>query len=211
MDAVSLVGMRRRRSVIQGRRDESGETLALLVVWPALLTAILLMLVHAFIVTNARAEAELAASQGLRSAWRVAAESDFLTDPASSPPVGYTSSEPHPQVLDMAEAAKDAVAGAAATEQGWRWWSPGAAELHSDWCHPYTLPDPNLVPGLHRPTGDQTGWVRVVVSGEVFGPLAALWPNRWDQVYASAQGPAILVAPDRANRGIVVPAQLPAC
>ena len=211
MDAVSLVGMRRRRSVIQGRRDESGETLALLVVWPALLTAILLMLVHAFIVTNARAEAELAASQGLRSAWRAAAESDFLTQPGSSPPVDYTSNEPHPQVLDMAEAAKDAVAGAAATEQGWRWWSPGAAELHSDWCHPYTPPDPNLVPGRHRPTGDQTGWVRVVVSGEVFGPLAALWPNRWDQVYASAQGPAILVAPDRANRGIVVPAQLPAC
>ena len=53
--------------------------------------------------------------------------------------------------------------------------------------------------------------MRVVVSGEVYGPLAALWPNRWDQVYASAQGPAILVAPDRANRGIVVPAQLPAC
>ena len=203
--------MRRRRSVIQGRRDESGETLALLVVWPALLTAILLMLVHAFIVTNARAEAELAASQGLRSAWRVAAESDFLTDPGSSPPADYTSDEPHPQVLAMAEAAKDAVAGAAATEQGWRWWSPGAAELHSDWCHPYTAPDPNLVPGRHRPTDDQTGWVRVVVSGEVFGPLAALWPNRWDQVYAAAQGPAILVAPDRANRGIVVPAQLPAC
>ena len=90
MDAVSLVGMRRRRSVIQGRRDESGETLALLVVWPALLTAILLMLVHAFIVTNARAEAELAASQGLRSAWRVAAESDFLTEPGSDPPVDYT-------------------------------------------------------------------------------------------------------------------------
>ena len=211
MDAVSLVGMRRRRSDIQGRRDESGETLALLVVWPALLTAILLMLVHAFIVTNARAEAELAASQGLRSAWRAAAESDFLTDPAPSPPVDYTSNEPHPQVLAMAEAAKDAVAGAAATEQGWRWWSPGAAEMHSDWCHPYTAPDPNLVPGQHRPTGDQTGWVRVVVSGEVFGPLAALWPNRWDRVYAAAQGPAILVAPDRANRGIVVPAQLPAC
>ena len=67
------------------------------------------------------------------------------------------------------------------------------------------------MPGEHRPLGDQTGWVRVVVSGEVFGPLAALWPNRLDQVYASAQGPALLVAPDRANRGIVVPAQLPAC
>ena len=192
--------MRRRRSVTQGRRDESGETLALLVVWPALLTAILLMLVHAFIVTNARAEAELAASQGLRSAWRAAAESDFLTDPVD-PTVTYVGVDPHPEVLAMAEAAKDAVARTAATEGGWRWWSPGAAELHSDWCE---------APAA-RPADDQTGWVRVVVSGEVFGPLAALWPNRWDQVYASAQGPAILVAPDRANRGIVVPAQLPAC
>ena len=107
--------MRRRRSVTQGRRDESGETLALLVVWPALLTAILLMLVHAFIVTNARAEAELAASQGLRSAWRAAAESDFLTDP-DNPPDLYTGDEPHPEVLKMAEAAKDAVARTAATE-----------------------------------------------------------------------------------------------
>ena len=192
--------MRRRRSVTQGRRDESGETLALLVVWPALLTAILLMLVHAFIVTNARAEAELAASQGLRSAWRAAAESDFLTDPVD-PTVTYVGVDPHPEVLAMAEAAKDAVARTAATEGGWRWWSPGAAELHSDWCDA----------PAGRPADDQTGWVRVVVSGEVFGPLAALWPNRWDQVYASAQGPAILVAPDRANRGFVVPAQLPAC
>ena len=209
--------MRRRRSVTQGRRDESGETLALLVVWPALLTAILLMLVHAFIVTNARAEAELAASQGLRSAWRAAAESDFLTDPGN-PPMPYTGADPHPEVLAMAEAAKDAVARTAATEGGWRWWSPGAAELHSDWCHGYTAPPtagtsrpPGLVLGEYRPFEGETGWVRVVVSGEVFGPLAALWPNRWDQVYASAQGPAILVAPDRANRGFVVPAQLPAC
>ena len=206
--------MRRRRSAIQARRDESGETLALLVVWPALLTAILLMLVHAFIVTNARAEAELAASQGLRSAWRAAADSDFLTD-RTDPAVDYIENEPHPEVLAMAEAAKDAVARTAATEGGWRWWSPGAAELHSDWCHGYTAPGtprpPGLVLGEYRPFEGETGWVRVVVSGEVYGPLAALWPNRWDQVYASAQGPAILVAPDGANRGFVVPAQLPAC
>ena len=202
--------MRRRRNATQGRRDERGETLALLVVWPALITAILLMLVHAFIVTNARAEAELAASQGLRSAWRVAAESDFLDDP-DNPGTPYTGADPHPEVRAMAEAVEDAVARTAATEQGWRWWTPGAAELHSDWCHPYTAPRPGLVQGQHRPLDDQTGWVRVVVSGEVYGPLAALWPNRWDQVYASAQGPAILVPPERANRGIVVPAQLPAC
>ena len=156
MDAVSCTGMRRRRDATQGRRDERGETLALLVVWPALITAILLMLVHAFIVTNARAEAELAASQGLRSAWRVAAESDFLDDP-DIPGTLYTGADPHPEVRAMAEAVEDAVARTAATEQGWRWWTPGAAELHSDWCHPYTAPRPGLVQGRHRPFDDQTG------------------------------------------------------
>ena len=185
-------------------------------VWPALITAILLMLVHAFIVTNARAEAEVAASEGLRSAWRAAADSDFLTDPVDLSN-DYTGIEPHPDVLTMAENAKDAVARAAATEGGWRWWSPGAAEVHSDWCHGYLDPsDPsfdNDSQGQRRPVDDETGWVRVVVSGEVFGPLAALWPNRWDRIHAAAQGPAILVPPaDEDQRsGTAVPAQLPIC
>ena len=186
-------------------RGDRGETLALLVVWPALITAILLMLVHAFIVTNARSEAELAASQGLRSAWHAAADSDFLTvptdpnDPTSR--LDYVLDAPHPDVLEMAEAAKDAVARTAATEGGWRWWTPGSAAVYSDWCG---------APG-GRPSGDATGWVRVVVSGEVFGPLAALWPDRWDQVHAAAQGPAVLVAPREAGEGFTVPADLPAC
>ena len=207
----TIAGVRRRRALSAARLDESGETLALLVVWPALITAILLMLVHAFIVTNARAEAELAASEGLRSAWHAAADSDFLTDPNPPPNTPYTGRDPHPEVLAMAEAAKDAVARAAATEGGWRWWTPGVAEVHSDWCHPYTPPGPGLVQGQYRPLDDETGWVRVVVSGEVFGPLAALWPNRWDRVYAAAQGPALLVAPDPTSRGFTVPAQLPTC
>ena len=177
---------KKRRGTTQ--RDDRGETLALLIVWPALITAILLMLVHAFIVTNARAEAELAASQGLRSAWRAAADSDFLTDPAN-PSNPYNDPDPHPDVLSMASAAEDAVARAAATEGGWRWWTPGAAEVYSNWCD---VPKPRG----QRPTGDETGWVQVVVSGEVFGPLAALWPNRWDRIYAVAQGPALLVPPE---------------
>ena len=208
MRGGSVKRMRRGRSADRGRRDERGETLALLVVWPALLTAILLMLVHAFIVTNARAEAELAASQGLRSAWRAAADSDFLDDPAN-PGNPYTGAEPHPEVLDMARHVKDAVARAAATEQGWRWWTPDAAEVHSDWCHPYSAT--RRASGDYRPLGDDTGWVRVVVSGEVFGPLAALWPNRWDRIYAAAQGPAILVPPGRTGSGTAVPVELPSC
>lgn len=199
MDGVSREAAAAPASGPDGRGDR-GETLALLVVWPALITAILLMLVHAFIVTNARSEAELAASQGLRSAWHAAADSDFLTD-RDSPPALYTGADPHPDVLEMAEAAKDAVARTAATEGGWRWWTPGAAEVYSDWCS---------APG-GRPSGDETGWVRVVVSGEVFGPLAALWPDRWDQVHAAAQGPAVLVAPKEASEGFSVPADLPAC
>ena len=186
------------RRAAAARRDCRGETLALVVVWPALITAILLLLVHAFIVTNARAEAELAASEGLRSAWRAAAGADFLHSGGST----YADAEPHPEVLAMAEAAVDAVARAAATEGGWRWWTPGVASVHSDWCH--------HAPG-QRPGAGETGWVRVVVSGEVFGPLAALWPDRWDRVYAAAQGPAVLLPPERAGSGAAVPVELPAC
>ena len=191
----------RRLGAGRGVRDERGETLALLVVWPALIAAILLMLVHAFIVTNAQAEAELAASQGLRTAWQVAADSDFFRDPTNRS-LDYTKSETHPEVLEMVESAKNAVARAASTEQGWRWWTPGVAEVQSDWCD---------TPHTARPQDGQTGWVRVVVSGEVFGPLAALWPNRWDRVYAAAQGPALLVPPAVAGSDLTVPAALPTC
>ncbi|MXW95609.1 MAG: hypothetical protein F4110_07770 [Acidimicrobiaceae bacterium] len=189
--------MRRRR------HDESGESLVLVLLWPPLLTASLVLLVHAFIVTNARAEAEVAASEGLRSAWRAAAASDFLADPAD-PDALYTGASPHPGVLAMAGAARDAVAqqASAAGGEGWRWWSPGGAEVHSDWCAPSAPP---------RPGEGETGWVRVVVTGEVFGPLAALWPDRWDRVYAAAQGPAVLASPDPAQRSREIPAQLPVC
>ncbi|WP_419864205.1 hypothetical protein [Candidatus Poriferisodalis sp.] len=195
------------------RRDERGETLALLVVWPALITAILLMLVHAFIVTNAQAEAELAASAGLRSAWRAAADADFRHVPTEDPAnlaIPYTDPEPHPDVLAMASAAEEAVAAAAAAGSGWRWWTPDAAEVHSDWCSDQ-LTDAGAPQGRRRPQGGETGWVRVVVSGEVFGPLAALWPNRWDRVHAIAQGPAILAPPARDERSGAVPAELPLC
>ena len=201
----SFERVRRGRRAVRRRRDDRGETLALLVVWPALIAAILLMLVHAFIVTNAQAEAELAASQGLRTAWHTAADADFLyvDDPNNQGQViGYTGADPHPEVLEMAESAMNAVARAASTEQGWRWWTPGVAEVQSDWCAPY---------GNDRPVEGETGWVRVVVSGEVFGPLAALWPNRWDRVYAAAQGPALLVPPAQAGGGLSAPAALPAC
>ena len=193
-----------RRRLGAAGRDERGETLALLVVWPALIAAILLMLVHAFIVTNAQAEAELAASQGLRTAWQEAADSQFLDSNPNDNVLDddYQGNDPHPDVLKMVESAKNAVARAASTEQGWRWWTPGVAEVQSDWCAPF---------GNDRPIENETGWVRVVVSGEVFGPLAALWPNRWDRVYAAAQGPALLVPPAAAGSNLTVPAALPTC
>lgn len=184
-----------------GVRDERGETLALLVVWPALITAILLMLTHAFIVTNAQAEAELAASQGLRSAWRAAATVDFDAARTHSGP------ERHAGLAAMTEAASDAVARVASSRGGWRWWTPGVAQVSSNWC----APDPDL-PDVERPGRRENGWVRVTVSGEVFGPLAALWPNRWDRVYAAAQGPVPLAPPARdGNEPQTVPAALPQC
>ncbi|MCY4664126.1 MAG: hypothetical protein OXC00_05625 [Acidimicrobiaceae bacterium] len=109
----------------------------------------------------------------------------------------------------MAENAKDAVARAAATEGGWRWWTPGVAEVYSDWC--YAPGDPETdPPRSRRPVGGETVRVRVEVSGEVFGPLAALWPDRWDRVHAAAQGPAIVIPRDDPEP-LVVPAELPAC
>ena len=207
----SVAGMGQGRNVVRGRArrrcDDRGETLALLVVWPALITAILLMLVHAFIVTNAQAEADLAASQGLRSAWHAAADSEagFLDDPTNQIiDSSYALNDPHPDVLTMARAAEDTVARAASTEQGWRWWTPGVATVQSDWC------DLPRTAGGDRPVEGETGWVRVVVSGEVFGPLAALWPNRWDRVYAAAEGPALLIPPDQPG-SITPPAALPTC
>lgn len=225
--------MRRSRSADRGCRGDSGESLALLVVWPALITAILLMLVHAFIVTNARAEAQVAASEGLRSAWRAIADLDFSQDPGA-PGNPYTLPAPHPDLRDMVEAVEAAVAQSAATKEGWRWWTPGAPAVQSDWCHDYTVPPlsnatpaqtppqvgatppPTGAPGSYRPSvgmfgPGESGWLRVVVSGEVIGPLAALWPNRLDKVYAVAQGPAVLIASDEIDPGLVVPVELPTC
>ncbi|WP_419850499.1 hypothetical protein [Candidatus Poriferisocius sp.] len=167
------------------RRDDSGETLAFLVLWPVLLVAILVLLVHTFIVVNAQAEAEVAASAGLRAAWRSAAASDLRAQPED--------------VAAMADEAKDAAASVAGRGEGWRWWTPGATEVKSDWCHA------PLSEGL--PQEGEAGWVQVKVEGEVFGPMAALWPGRLDRVYAVASGPAVLDQQIEADSGYVLPAQ----
>ena len=191
----------------QSGRDDRGDTLALLILWPALVVAILVLLVHAFIVTNAQAEAEVAASTGLKAAWRSAANEDFRssydTDAEVYEDSEYRSQAPHPKTRDMAAAAEDAAARAAATGSGWRWWTPGAVVVWSDWC------DEDIA---ERPQFGDPGWVRVVVSGEVFGPLAALWPNRLDQVYAVATGPAVITAGQaEASPDTQVPVGLSVC
>ena len=150
------------------RRDDRGETIALVILWPALLLAILLLTVHAFIVGNARAEAEVAASEGLRAAWR------------------WTTAE-HPvedRGFSMARAAEDGAARFAGAGAAWRWWRPDSAAVYSDWC---------FEPGTEQaPHPGSPGWILVVVTGEVQGPLAAIWPDRLDRVYATASGPAVL-------------------
>ena len=185
-----------------GERSNQGDTLAFLVIWPTLLMAILVLLVHAVIVSTARAEAEVAASAGLRAAWRTGA--DFLHEPGTTS--RYVGEAPHPAVREMVAGVRDAVAGVAAEEGGWRWWTPGVAEVRSDWC----AADPAA-----RPSGPtDPGWVRVVVSGDVVGPVAALWPNRLARVYAVATGPAVIDAGPRQlarwdSPG--VPVSLPSC
>lgn len=163
------------------RRDERGETLPLLIIWPTLLVAIMLLALHAFIVSNAQAEASLAASVGLRAAWRAAAESDLGTLPDIG---GTAGAGPPGEALRMSTAAAAAVAGSAADDaQAWRWWSNQVVEVQSDWCA-------GAGDSVTRPGRGESGWVRVTVSGEVLGPLAALWPDRFDRVHAVAEGPA---------------------
>ncbi|MDE0495831.1 MAG: hypothetical protein OXH86_00620 [Acidimicrobiaceae bacterium] len=184
-------------------RGERGETIAMLIVWPIAVVAILLMLVHAFIVTNAQAEADLAASHGLRSAWRHLSLHDIGTVPGPNPgdqPVDYMGPDPHPQMLAAAEAAQDAAARVAGSGEGWRWWTPGATLLRSDWCDE---PQPTGT----RPEENESGWLQVVVRGEVFGPLAAIFPGRLDEVYAVAQGPAVLAAYAEGGERSEVPAE----
>ena len=186
------------------KRGDEGDTLAFLVIWPTLLVAILVLLVHAFIVSNARAEAEVAASTGLRAAWRHAANADFLHEPGTALP--YRGAALHPAVRAMSNSAKDAVARVAAEEEGWRWWTPGVAEVRSDWC--------DRDPAARPSDPADTGWVQVVISGDVFGPVAALWPDRLARVHAVATGPALInVSPQQPARWEAsnVPLSLPSC
>ena len=73
----------------------------------------------------------------------------------------------------------------AGAEDGWRWWTGGVSATYSDWC----AASSSDVPGR-----GETGWVRVVVSGDVLGPLSWMLPGRLDKVYAAAEGPALLRA-----------------
>ena len=169
-------------------RNQRGETLPLLIIWPTLLVAIMLLALHAFILSNAQAEASVAASKGLRAAWRAAAESDLGTLEITGTEFSTEPDMPNvisPQVIRMSSQAKAAVASAAAGDpQSWRWWNNRVTEVRSDWC----------AGAGGRPGPAESGWVRVTVSGEVLGPLAALWPDRFDRVYAVAEGPARFVS-----------------
>lgn len=175
----------------EGRRccGERGDSLAFVVVWPLLVVAAVVLVAQALIVSNARAQAESAASAGLRAAWRHSAVVHPGADQGSA----------------MAEAALDAAAAVAGSSSGWRWWRPGAATVHSDWCSG---------PGS-QPAAQRHGWVRVVVTGEVVAPLDALWPEHSSRVSAAAAGPAVLSGrPDPStlpHNPATVPADLAAC
>ncbi len=186
------------------RRGDRGDSLGFVVIWPVLIMAVLVLTVHAFIISNARSQAEVAASEGLRAVWRVtAAEGGH---PADDDPPGFS----------MARSAEDAVARTAAREDGWRWWQPGVATVYSDWC----TDTEGLLPSEEVPKkeDDNSGWVRVEVRGETAGPLTALWPDRFAGVHAVALGPAVLdgpqpdagTDPDAYNQSFV-PDALPVC
>lgn len=186
------------------RDDERGEVLPFLIVWPALIVLMLVLVAQAFIVTGARAQAEAAASAGLRAAWHAVGVSGLAHAADGTAHMGLDSP---PRTAEMAAAANDAVARSAAAGDGWRWWTPGAATVRSDWCH--SGPSAHL-----RPLPGEHGWLRVEVTGDVFGPFSALWPGRLDRVYAAAAGPAVLAQRPPSGSTQPVPAvlvDLPEC
>ena len=185
--------------------DERGEVLPFLILWPTLIVLMLLLVVQAFIVTGARAQADAAASAGLRAAWHAIGESGLAY---AGDGTVHTGADPLPRTREMAAAANDAVARSAAAGDGWRWWTPGAATVRSDWCHS----GPSA--SQQRPLPGEHGWLRVEVTGEVFGPFSALWPGRLDRIHAAAAGPAVVA--HGSSSGIsgpfpTVPAELPEC
>jgi hypothetical protein len=186
------------------KHDERGEVLPFLILWPALIVLMLLLVVQAFIVTGARAQAEAAASSGLRAAWHAIGVSGLgYADDGTE----HTGTDPLPRTREIAAAANDAVARSAAAGGGWRWWTPGAATVRSDWCH-------RGMSAHLRPSAGEHGWLRVEVAGDVFGPFSALWPGRLDRVHAAASGPAVLTQPSSpgGNSPVpVVPVELPEC
>lgn len=193
-------------------RGERGEVLALLILWPAMVVLLVVLAAQALVASAARAQAEAAASAGLRAAWAAAADAGLASVHDDSPQAG---GDPHPGASSMAQAAHDAVAHtAAASAAGWRWWTPGASVVRSDWCH-------SGADASRRPGAGQPGWVRVEVTGAAVGPFSALWPARLDRAHAAAAGPALLTTaaaatgdPTAAPDNIAAPAvppTLPEC
>ena len=169
---------RRTRRRTRADRGDRGDAVAFTVLWPTMIVAVLLLGVHTFIVVNAQAEASLAASAGLRAAWRTAADSDLAG-------ARNDAARRVDEAALMGEGAADAVARVAGAEDGWRWWTGGSSATYSDWC---------ATSQSDAPAHGEPGWVRVVVSGDVLGPLSWLLPGRMDKVYAVAEGPALLSA-----------------
>ncbi len=171
----------------------------MLILWPAIMVLLLLLGAQALLVSGARAHADAAASAGLRAIWDATVIGlDDVTDEGG---------DLLPGAAVMAMAAHDAVARAASAGDGWRWWTPGGTVVRSDWCHVG-------VDAALRPATGQPGWVRVDVTGNVFGPFSALWPGRLDTVHASASGPAVLsaiVTEDDPEPASGAPADLAVC
>lgn len=165
---------RRHGTPARRGREQRGDTYAFVLLLPATIVLVLLLAVHAFIVVNARSEASVAASEGLRAIWRQTGSTPLAASARLTP------DQLALNAAEMAGAAEDAVIRVTGREGAWRWWSPGATTVYSDRC------------GGTRPDSGTAGWARVVVSGEAIGPLSWLWPDRSDAVYASAEGPAVL-------------------
>ena len=185
------------------RKDESGETLAFLFIWPIFFITAFLFFLHVFLINTARAELEIAASKGLRAAWGWVSEqkANNLFNPAMPQerngvehraacaalaymgPLGDFSSIGSSGDLGNFDGSGNLRSTIPEGGQCVDW----AAEKHLIEDEPLWLSV--LEPQATAAVDERTGAISVLVSGRTVGPLASWWPAFIGAVSAEACGP----------------------
>ncbi len=185
-----------KRYLKRVRKDESGDTLAFLLLFPTFFIAAFLLLLHVFLVNQARAELEIAASRGIRAAWDISAEAK------TNPDIDDIDFAMGDDVIEEAlKQREDAAMCAALAHMGPLGdfseidYPGGLAGGCVTWADERSLIDHDpdwlsvLNPRVSAVTDMVTGELKLIVEGTVAGPLAAWWPSVIGRVSVEVCGP----------------------